>query len=117
MSEEEKKAIEWLKIEIDDYNRVMKIVEDVDLLDDYAEELKICETLLNLIERKDKELETYKKVAKKLADTILEIDAEEEEVYEKICKNLPSLRCDEIEEGRCDKCIIEWARKEVDKSE
>ena len=64
-----------------------------------------------------KELETYKKIAERLADTILEMDAEGKDVYEKICKNLPSLRCDEIEEGRCDKCIIDWARKEVEGNE
>ena len=57
--------------------------------------------------------ETWKKVAKKLALTILEIDVEEKDVYETICKSTPNNRCEEFGNGNCTECIIDWARKEV----
>ena len=59
------------------------------------------------------ELETYKKIAEKLALTILEIDVEEKDVYETICKSTPNNRCEEFGNGNCTECIIDWARKEV----
>lgn len=59
------------------------------------------------------ELETWKKIAEKLTLTILEIDVEEKDVYETICKSTPNNRCEEFGNGNCTQCIIDWARKEV----
>lgn len=55
----------------------------------------------------NKELETYKKIAEKLADKLVEIDDG--------CKHIPTEICNEYSNGRCIQCIIDWARKEVDK--
>lgn len=62
----------------------------------------------------NKELETYKKIAEKLVDKILEMDIDGE-VYDFFCKYIPMEKCDEFSDGYCDKCIIDWARNEVEK--
>ena len=69
------------------------------------------------LDKQDKDIETWQKIAEKLALTILEIDVEEKDVYETICKSTPNNRCEEFENGNCTKCIIDWARKEVEKDE
>lgn len=116
MSEEEKKAIEILKIEIDGYNRAMKIIEDVDLLDDYAEELEICETLLNLIEKQQKELETYKKIGEKLAGEVENLDDRLSAEIGNYIKGYCNIEkgCIFNYKRKCSECIIDWARKEVE---
>lgn len=67
--------------------------------------------------KQQKELKTYKKIAEKLALTILEIDVEEKDVYESICKSTNNNRCDEFEQGNCTECIIDWAKSEVLKND
>ena len=49
--------------------------------------------------------ETWKKIAEKLADKLVEI--------EDGCKHIPSEICNKYSNGRCKQCIIDWARKEV----
>ena len=55
------------------------------------------------------ELETYKKIAEKLADKLMVLDD--------CCKHIPTEICNEYSNGRCKQCIIDWARKEVKKNE
>ena len=52
-----------------------------------------------------------KKIAEKLAELILKEDIN---ILNDICDKVPSKQCDNVEEGYCDKCIIDWARKEVE---
>ena len=68
------------------------------------------EDLNKLNEFIGKELETYKKIAEKLAISMIEIDTDEKELYEIVCENRTCK-----EKGNCTKCIIDWARNEVEK--
>lgn len=54
------------------------------------------------------ELKTYKKIAEKLAQLLLKIG---EDLDENICQYNS---CAEYIEGNCDKCIIDWAKREVE---
>ena len=60
------------------------------------------------IEYLDKELETYKKIAEKLARLL----KEKTSVYLDICIETPDEKC---ADNKCYECIIDWARKEVEK--
>ena len=51
--------------------------------------------------------ETWKKIAEKLADKLMVLDDG--------CKHIPTEICNEYSNGRCIQCIIDWARKEVEK--
>lgn len=57
------------------------------------------------------ELETYKKIAEKLADYIVITDINEDI----ICADIPEEICEQRAIGDCKQCIIDWARKEVEK--
>lgn len=63
--------------------------------------------LIEIIEKQYKELETYKKIAEKLALLIEKGDS----LYDNICINVSDGGCLNI---MCKKCIIDWARKEVE---
>ena len=68
---------------------------------------------LTLIKKQDKELETYKKIAEKLAEEISYTD-------NLICKYLDAIDKCKYEARKdntntCKQCIIDWARKEVEK--
>ena len=58
------------------------------------------------------ELETYKKIAEKLAELLLKGN---EVPY--ICDLIIVEHCNKYKSGECGKCIIDWARKEVLKDE
>ena len=55
------------------------------------------------------ELETYKKIAEKLAELLYRGD---ETDY--ICDLILGEHCVKYETGECTECIIDWARKEVE---
>lgn len=57
-----------------------------------------------------KELETYKKMAEKLAEYITITDINEDV----ICDSVPEEICEQRAIGDCKQCIIDWARKEVE---
>ena len=74
------------------------------------------ERLQDLLNKSEKELETYKKIAEKLAETQLN----EEINHIDICKEMGEnrgLTCFLYVEDNeiCKQCIIDWARKEVEK--
>ena len=61
----------------------------------------------------NKELETYKKIAEKLAEELSYTD-------NSICRDLNEIAKCKFESGKdnrntCKQCIIDWARKEVEK--
>ena len=60
------------------------------------------------------ELETYKKIAEKLAEQVLKSDIELEKTDDEYCK-FEVLKCFSQKEKSCKQCIIDWARKEVEK--
>ena len=71
------------------------------------------EVLEEYIAKLEKELETYKKIAEKLAETMNNNDIDED-----ICKQMGKRKdCTLFDQGKeeCIKCILEWARKEVEK--
>ena len=55
--------------------------------------------------------EKWVKIAEKLAELILKEDIN---ILNDICDKVPSKQCDNVEDGYCDKCIIDWARNEVE---
>lgn len=55
------------------------------------------------------DLETWKKIAEKLADKLTDI--------EDGCKHIPTEICNEYSDGRCIQCVIDLARKEVEKDD
>lgn len=61
-----------------------------------------------ILEKQNKELETYKKIAEKLAELLLKGN---EVPY--ICDLIIVEHCNKYKSGECGKCIIDWARKEV----
>ena len=82
----------WIEYEKANKNKIHK-----------ADELiEIQETVL-------KELETWKKIAENLAHKLMVLDDG--------CKHIPIEICNEYSNGRCIQCIIDWARKEVDKND
>ena len=102
----------------------MNIDEDIKILKELAEDTiryKMVETdaymagaitrVLKELEKKDKELETYKKIAEKLAEEL-----EKDYTNCKCCKNLirhfDMFECKEFTNKK--QCIIDWARKEVE---
>ena len=66
--------------------------------------------LLDKVEKQGKELETYKKIAEKLADTIQGGIFS----YNDVCDKVSDEECNK---RRCYQCIIDWARNEVLKDE
>ena len=110
--------IEFVKEKIEECTRIIQSVSNMESKKTYSKERTKFKKVLNLIENKDKELETYKKIAEKLAeqvkrdtvfydtDGISSCDLSEE----KYCK------CSKHNNGaNCKQCIIDWARKEVEK--
>ena len=101
MSEEEKKAIEELKEFIKD-NEVQNI------------SIFTAKKVLKLIENKDKELETYKKIAEILAQKLVDLEWRIDicdYVSVEICESYGS------DISNCKQCIIDWARNEVEKDD
>ena len=94
------------------------IDKDIEIVKEHIKELDEEKVLYGgFLSRKEaienvlSELETYKKIAEKLAELILKEDIN---ILNDICDKVPSKQCDNVEEGYCDKCIIDWARKEVE---
>jgi hypothetical protein len=77
------------------------------------EELKILQTI---IKEQQKELETYKKIAEFLAKKIVGV-IQYDYIYENICINNPNyVFCENIGNHiKCKQCLLEHARKEVEK--
>ena len=83
-----------------------KNCEGKTLKDIYIARSKAIENVLS-------ELETYKKIAKKLAEEIYIYDAHNE--YGKYCQFKNTL-CN-TQDDECTQCIIDWARNEVENEE
>ena len=73
---------------------------------------KRVDELQEKLDKQDKEIETLEKIAEKLADVIQSID-------NGICEGLNAInKCqytDTKDQIKCIPCIIDWARKEVEK--
>ena len=69
--------------------------------------------LQEAIENVLSELETYKKIAKKLAEDLS--NCIEPRYAKKYCNG--EWNCLDKKEMKCKQCIIDWARKEVEKDE
>lgn len=102
LDEEDKQAISNVLSELERYKRY------------YEEQNEVNKKFVS----KDKfdevntELETYKKIAEKLAHYIWQYDCCEYEIG----KN-GKCKCYYIDKDCTEKCIMEWARKEVEKDE
>lgn len=86
---------------------------DEDISDNYfkyIQEKNKYDKLLILFNEKDKELETYKKIAEKLADTLRYYNGMQQ--VQEFCIDI----CEDklCDEENCKQCIIDWARKEVE---
>ena len=65
----------------------------------------------------NKELETYKKIAEKLAEEYIALESrldETVEIDDDYC-NFDVVQCFSFRKKFCKECIIDWARKEVEK--
>ena len=62
------------------------------------------------------ELETYKKIAEKLADTLYEVFCLRPMTVSKVLRKqgFDDNKCEECEDS-CYQCLLDWARKEVEK--
>ena len=78
------------------------IDKDIEYLKGYKYDNEVKQAIENVL----KELETYKKIAEKLAEKLVEI--------EDGCKHIPTEICNKYSNGRCKQCIIDWARNEVE---
>lgn len=58
------------------------------------------------------ELETYKKIAEKISNLLVTTN------INYICANTPDEKCNGYQKDniKCEQCIIDWARKEVDEN-
>ena len=77
---------------------------------DYEEALQ----LINVIEKSNKELETYKKIAEILAQKLVDLEWRIDicdYVSVEICESYGS------DISNCKQCIIDWARNEVEKDD
>ena len=74
--------------------------------------------ILMKINHLDKELETYKKIAEKLADTLYEVFCLRPMTVSKVLRKqgFDDNKCEECEDS-CYQCLLDWARKEVEKDE
>jgi hypothetical protein len=107
-----------MKNNIDD-ERIKKYLGNVEERINFAKEngckLLECKTIDNNIKLRleniklKSELETYKKIAEKLAELLYRGD---ETDY--ICDLILGEHCVKYETGKCNQCIIDWARKEVE---
>ena len=95
-------------IDKDIYSVIKRLKEDVEYVKNRT--MALCfredvEIILSEVEKKDKELETYKKIAEKLATELRQADNGAEQLgYYGEFANKPT------------QCIIDWARKEVEKN-
>lgn len=101
-------------IDKDIYSVIKRLKEDVEFVKNRT--MALCfrenvEIILSEVEKKDKELETYKKIAEKLANSIVS----DEKILALTCKHIINKTEDECMKQNClcDECIINWARKEV----
>ena len=101
------KDIEFLKGKVEDVEAIENVLSE---LDKHQEAHKI---LVNLNSNLKSELEIYKKINKKLCETIDLLAEEKEAGY--FCRAFIKSQqtCDNHE--TCAECIIDWARKEVEK--
>jgi deoxyhypusine synthase len=95
-------------------NRLSEIQKKHSLNGFFLDEAKKEKEEIQAIENVLKELETYKKIAEWLTRYSIEksINTFAEEKCEYTRKNK---HCTNFSEENCIKCIIEWARKEVEK--
>lgn len=116
--EREAKAIENILLELKELRKYD--VRKIELKNGMIEkapsftkrEIELMNLGISLNETTEKsELETYKKIAEKLADLLLKGD---EVPY--ICDIVFDEHCNTYKTGECNKCIIDWARKEVEKN-
>ena len=109
MSEEEKNVIEEIKksIEIQDRlnNEIRKTGAEPFI---HSKKIDIYRVVLNLIKKQDKEIENWQKIAEELANTIHTGILS----YNDVCDKVSDEECNK---RRCYQCIIDWARKEVEK--
>lgn len=70
---------------------------------------------LSELDERDKDLETWKKIAEKLVDSIVS----DGKILALTCKRIINKTEDECLEQNClcDECIIDWARKEVENND
>lgn len=96
------KDIEFLKEKIEECTRIIQSVSNMENKKTYSKERTNFKKVLNLIENKDKELETWKKIAEKLAEHI------------DFCpNNFEITKCEDYD-NNCAKCRLEYVRKEVE---
>ena len=104
-------SIENVLSELERYKRIA----NMNLKDSEEFNKNMCEhrcPIKSDYEEVKQELETYKKIAEKLADILLKGD---EVPY--ICDMVFDEHCNTYKTGECNKCIIDWVRKEVEKDE
>ena len=96
--------------------------EDIKILKELAEDTikyNMVETdayMAGAIIRVLKELETYKKIAEKLAEEVHYLSEDLQLTNENLTFKYCDLFAEENKcENECSKCIIDWARKEVEK--
>lgn len=86
---------------------------EIQALENVLSELKETKETLKCTQdswyKDTQELETYKKIAEKLADLLLKGD---ESPY--ICDLIFDEHCNSYKAGECGNCIIDWARNEVE---
>ena len=88
---------------VEKLNEFLKTTGFLDYYNNVDKEIQAIDNVL-------KELETYKKIAEKLAELLLRGD---EKGY--ICDLILGEHCVNYKTGKCTECIIDWARKEVNK--
>ena len=118
--------VDFLKEEYSNADAYIKSLSNVlSELEEYQKHKKYhCEQLekvLSEIEsyknRENKELETYKKIAEKLAERYIALENrldETVEIDDDYC-NFDSIQCFSFKEKSCYQCLLDWARKEVEK--
>lgn len=118
MTDEEKKAIEYFKENINYFQEQIKFIETVDC-DYYDEEYKLYKnrvkqfnTILNLIQKQQAELEKKDKIIDLMERFIADLDIDED-----ICKHQVAEFCegtDGVSLDICVKCINQYFEKKVE---
>ena len=95
--------IEFVKEKIEECTRIIQSVSNMESKKAYSKERTNFKKVLNLIENKDKAIETWKEIAEILAS---------EYAKHVICRNtVGGISFREVEQ------LLDWARKEVDKND
>lgn len=105
--------LETYKEEFKKINKALNLEEEI--VEPYT--VDIIEGLKGCVTQQKAELETYKKIAEKLAEEVdslsNELQLTNEDLFFKYCDLFAEEnKCD----NECSKCIIDWARKEVEKN-